>query len=54
MASRTLRGLGSPRVTQEELATIMECLNRRSRKRLNWKTPHQIFMQSFNRGVLRG
>jgi IS30 family transposase len=32
---------------------IMDRLNRRPRKRLNWKTPHQVFMQSFNRVALR-
>ena len=32
-------------VTDEELAMIMDRLNHRPRKRLNWKTPHQVFMQ---------
>ena len=41
-------------VTDEELAMIMDRLNHRPRKRLNWKTPHQVFMQSFNRVALRG
>jgi IS30 family transposase len=41
-------------VTAEELAMIMDRLNHRPRKRLNWKTPHQVFMQSFNRVALRG
>lgn len=41
-------------VTQKELAMIMNRLNHRPRKRLNWKTPHQVFMQSFNRVALRG
>jgi IS30 family transposase len=41
-------------VTDEELAMIMGRLNHRPRKRLNWKTPHQVFMQSFNRVALRG
>jgi hypothetical protein len=27
---------------------IMHRLNHRPRKRLNWRTPHQVFMQSFN------
>jgi IS30 family transposase len=40
-------------VTDEELAMIMDRLNHRPRKRLNWKTPHQVFMQSFNRVALR-
>lgn len=40
-------------VTQEELAMIMHRLNHRPRKRLGWKTPHQVFMQSFNRVALR-
>ncbi len=41
-------------VADEELAMIMDRLNHRPRKRLNWKTPHQVFMQSFNRVALRG
>ena len=41
-------------VTDEELAMVMDRLNHRPRKRLNWKTPHQVFMQSFNRVALRG
>lgn len=41
-------------VTHKELAMIMERLNHRPRKRLNWKTPHEVFMQSFNRVALRG
>lgn len=41
-------------VTDQELAMIMNRLNHRPRKRLNWKTPHQVFMQSFNRVALRG
>jgi IS30 family transposase len=31
-------------VTDEELAMIMDRLNQRTRKRLNWKPPHQVFM----------
>jgi IS30 family transposase len=41
-------------VTHKEIAMIMDRLNHRPRKRLNWKTPHQVFMQSFNRVALRG
>lgn len=41
-------------VTQKEFVMIMERLNHRPRKRLNWKTPHEVFMQSFNRVALRG
>lgn len=41
-------------VTPKELAMIMDRLNHRPRKRLNWKTPHEVFMQSFNRVALRG
>lgn len=37
----------------EELAMIMRQLNHRPRKRLNWKTPHEVFMQSLNRVALR-
>ena len=40
-------------VTPEEIAMIMHRLNHRPRKRLGWKTPHQVFMQSFNRVALR-
>lgn len=40
-------------ITSEELAMIMHRLNHRPRKRLNWKTPHEVFMQSFNRVALR-
>lgn len=40
-------------VTQEELAIIMHRLNHRPRKRLGWKTPHQVFMTSFKRVALR-
>jgi IS30 family transposase len=40
-------------VTDEELAMIMDRLNHHPRTRLNWKTPHQVFMQSFNRVALR-
>ena len=29
-------------VTDEELAMIMDRLNHPPRKRLNWKTPHQV------------
>ena len=41
-------------VTEEELAMIMDRLNHRPRKRLGWKTPHQVFMQSFSRVALQG
>lgn len=41
-------------VTDEELAMIMDRLNHRPRKRLHWQTPHQVFMQSFNRVAFRG
>lgn len=40
-------------ITHEELAMIMHRLNHRPRKRLKWKTPHEVFMQSFNRVALR-
>lgn len=40
-------------ITSEELAMIMHRLNHRPRKQLNWKTPHEVFMQSFNRIALR-
>ena len=40
-------------ITSEEIAMIMQRLNHRPRKRLNWKTPHEVFMQSFNRVALQ-
>jgi Transposase and inactivated derivatives, IS30 family len=40
-------------VTQRELDMIMERLNNRPRKRLGWKTPHEVFMRPFNRVALR-
>ena len=36
-------------VTQEEIVMIMERLNNRPRKRLGFKTPNQVFLQSSNR-----
>jgi len=40
-------------VTDEELTMIMDRLNHHPRTRLNWKTPYQVFMQSFNCVALR-
>lgn len=37
------------KVTQEEIDMIMERLNNRPRKRLGFKTPNQVFLQSSNR-----
>ena len=37
------------KVTQEELTMIVDILNNRPRKRLGFKTPHQVFIKSFNR-----
>ena len=36
-------------VTQEELDMILDRLNNRPRKRLGFKTPNQVFLQSFRR-----
>lgn len=36
-------------VTEEELAMIMDRLNHRPRKRLNWKTPHQVLMKGLRK-----
>lgn len=40
-------------VSDEELAEIERRLNNRPRKRLGYKTPHQIFINSLNRVALR-
>ena len=41
-------------VTDEELRMIQNPLNNRPRKRLGFKTPSEVFMQSLNRVALRG
>ena len=40
-------------VSQEELQMIVDILNHRPRKRLGFKTPHQVFMKSLNRVAIR-
>jgi len=40
-------------VTQEELKMIENKLNHRPRKRLGFKTPHEVFHESLNRVALR-
>ena len=40
-------------VTDTELAIIEDRLNNRPRKRLAFKTPHELFSQSLNRVALR-
>ena len=40
-------------VSQEEIDLIMDRLNHRPRKRLGFKTPHQVFIQSLNRVAIR-
>ena len=40
-------------VTQEEIDMIMERLNNRPRKRLGFKTPNQVFLQSSSRFAIR-
>jgi IS30 family transposase len=40
-------------VTDQELRMIEDRLNNRPRKRLGFKTPHEVFMQSLNRVALR-
>ena len=40
-------------VTDEELAMIENRLNHRPRKRLGFKTPHEVFFASLNRVALR-
>ena len=42
-----------PTVTDEELRMIQDQLNNRPRKRLGFKTPHEVFTQSLNRVALR-
>lgn len=41
-------------VTDEEITMIQNRLNYRPRKRLGFKTPHEVFHQSLNRVALRG
>lgn len=40
-------------VSQQEIDLIMHRLNHRPRKRLGFKTPHQVFIQSLNRVAIR-
>jgi IS30 family transposase len=40
-------------VTNKELKMIQDRLNNRPRKRLGFKTPNEVFMQSLNRVALR-
>ena len=40
-------------VSEEELRMIEDRLNHRPRKRLGFKTPHQVFHESLNRVALR-
>jgi IS30 family transposase len=40
-------------VTEEELTMIQNRLNHRPRKRLGFKTPHEVFYASLNRVALR-
>ncbi len=40
-------------VTDQELRMIQDRLNNRPRKRLGFRTPHEVFMQSLNRVALR-
>jgi len=40
-------------VTNQELRMIQDRLNNRPRKRLGYKTPNEVFMQSLNRVALR-
>lgn len=40
-------------VTQEEVDLIMDRLNNRPRKRLGFKTPNQVFLQSLKRFAIR-
>ena len=40
-------------VTQEQIKMIQDQLNNRPRKRLGFKTPNEVFMQSIKRVALR-
>ena len=40
-------------VTQDEADMIMDRLNNRPRKRLGFKTPNQVFLQSLKRFAIR-
>ena len=40
-------------VTQQEIDMIMNRLNNRPRKRLGFKTPNQVFLQSLKRFAIR-
>lgn len=40
-------------VSQEELQMIVDILNHRPRKKLGFKTPHQVFIKSLNRVAIR-
>ena len=40
-------------ITDEEIKMIQDRINHRPRKRLGYKTPHQVFFDSFNRVALR-
>lgn len=40
-------------VTDQELRMIQDRLNNRPRKKLGFRTPNKVFMQSLNRGALR-
>lgn len=40
-------------VSQHEIELIMDRLNHRPRKRLGFRTPHEVFIQSFNRVAIR-
>ena len=40
-------------VSQQEIDMIMDKLNNRPRKRLGFKTPNQVFLQSLKRFAIR-
>jgi len=47
------KGRNLASVTQEELTMIVNIINHRPRKRLGFKTPHQVFMKSIHRVAIR-
>lgn len=47
------KGTDLSKVSREELNMIVDTLNHRPRKRLGFKTPHQVFIKSLNRVAIR-
>ena len=43
------KGTSFENITPEEIANVMHRLNNRPRKTLNYRTPHAVFFEEFNR-----